>query len=55
MEGAGVMTDNQYYGILKMVLMLSIDSATKEDIEKKLEALLRDSDMEDIKKYREKR
>ena len=41
-ERADVMTDNQCYGIMKMFIMLCIDSATKEDVEDKLKALLRD-------------
>ena len=50
MERADVMTDNQYYGILKMILMIIKSAGTKDEIEKKIESLLRDRDREDIRR-----
>ena len=50
MERMNIMTDNQYYGILKMILMIIKSADTKDEIEKKIESLLRDRDREDIHK-----
>ena len=49
-----VMTDNQYYGIIKMVFMLLQSSLTKEEAEEKVFALMRESDRAEIQAMAEK-
>ena len=49
-ERVDIMTDNQYYGILKMILMIIKSADSKDEIERKIESLLRDKDKEDINK-----
>ena len=45
--GAHVMTDHQYDGILKMVLLIMDGCSSMEDAKKKIESLLRDKGKHD--------
>ena len=46
MRGDDIMTDNQYYGILKMILSIIRRCKSIDEAEKEIESFLRDRDKE---------